>query len=93
MPTSSPHGQFLEHGHYSIRLSPEEVPSFTQEDVILGEGDVVVVETRNRDVFYTGGLLGGSEIPLPRDYDLDVLAAIAIAGGQIGGGAQIRSVG
>jgi hypothetical protein len=68
------------------RLAPEEIPSFTQEDVILGEGDVLVVEARNRDVFYTGGLLGGAEVPLPRDYDLDVMAAIAVSGGQLGGG-------
>ncbi len=68
------------------RLRPTEKPEFTPKDIILGEGDVVVVEERKRDVFYTGGLLGGAEVPLPRDYDLDVLAAVAISGGQIGGG-------
>jgi len=40
----------------------------------LGPGEVPT------DVYYTGGLLGGGEFPLPRDYDLDVLAATSIAG-------------
>jgi hypothetical protein len=70
------------------RLRPTEVPTFTSKDILLGEGDVVVVEERQRDVFYTGGLLGGAEVTLPRDYDLDILAAVAIAGGQIGGGVR-----
>jgi hypothetical protein len=68
------------------RLRPTEAPTFTPKDILLGEGDVVVVEERQRDIFYTGGLLGGAEVTLPRDYDLDILAAVAIAGGQIGGG-------
>jgi hypothetical protein len=75
------------------RLRPLEVPEFTPKDILLGEGDVVVVEERQRDVFYTGGLLGGAEVPLPRDYDLDVLAAVAIAGGQIGGGIRFGPAG
>lgn len=68
------------------RLNPSEVPSFSEEDIILNDGDVLVVEARERDVFYAGGVLGGGEIPLPRDYDLDVLTAIAVAGGPVGGG-------
>ena len=63
-----------------LRLSPGEVPSFRQEDIILRDGDIVYVDTRETDVYYTGGLLGGGELPLPRDYDLDVLAAVSIAG-------------
>jgi hypothetical protein len=70
------------------RIALDEYPNFKQKDVILNEGDVVVVETRTRDVFYTGGLLGGTEVPLPRDYDLDVLSAVSIAGGDVG--AQFR---
>ena len=68
------------------RLAPDDVPAFRPEDILLNDGDVLVVEARQRDVFYAGGLLGGGEIPLPRDYDLDVLAAIAVAGGPVGGG-------
>lgn len=58
----------------------------TEEDIILATGDVIFIETREREVFYTGGLLTGREIPLPRDYDLDVLAAIALAGGSVASG-------
>ena len=53
------------------------------EDIILQDGDVVFVESRDAEVFYTGGLLRGGQFPLPRDYDLDVLGAIAMAGGSI----------
>ena len=86
-----------------LRLGPGEVPQFKQQDVILNDGDIVVVESREREVFYTGGLLGGGEYPLPRDYDIDVLTAMSIAkqgygalqdrnggGGQRGG--QMREI-
>lgn len=62
-----------------LRLGPNEVPTFKPSDVILGDGDIIVVESREKEVFYTGGLLGGGEYPLPRDYDLDVLTAMSIA--------------
>ncbi len=55
-------------------------PSFRPEDIILEEGDVVYIESRDAEVFYTGGLLPGGEFPIPRDYDLDVLGAMALAG-------------
>jgi len=80
-----------------LRLKPGQVPTFNTEDIILGDGDIIYVETRETDVYYTGGLLGGGEFPIPRDYDLDVLAAISIAGrgiattersGALGGAAQ-----
>lgn len=67
-----------------LRLEPGQIPTFTQEDIILEEGDIVYVEGREAEVFYAGGLLRGGEYPLPRDYDLDVLGAIALAGGSIG---------
>jgi protein involved in polysaccharide export with SLBB domain len=83
-----------------LRVGPTEIPTFRPEDVILREGDVVYVESRETEVYYTGGLLGGGEWPIPRDYDLDVLGAIALAGrgigfsqgadrGLIGGGNQV----
>lgn len=62
-----------------VRLFPGEVPQFTEEDVILHDGDIVFIESRDTEIFYTGGLLGGGQYALPRDYDLDVLGAIAIA--------------
>jgi protein involved in polysaccharide export with SLBB domain len=78
-----------------LRIPPGAVPNFRPEDVILENGDIVYVESRDREVFYTGGLLGGGEHPLPRDYDLDVLRAMALvgpgfpSGGQSGGGGGI----
>ncbi len=63
-----------------LRLPPGETPRVTQENITLRDGDIVLVETRETEVYYTGGLLPGGQFPLPRDYDLDVLNAIAIAG-------------
>ncbi len=62
-----------------LRLKPGQVPTFVPEDIILRDGDIVYVDTRETDVYYTGGQLGGGEFPLPRDYDLDVLAAVSLA--------------
>jgi hypothetical protein len=67
-----------------LRLRPNEVPCFKPEDVILRDGDIVFVDNRETEVYYTGGLLGGGEFPLPRDYDLDVLTAVARSGQSIG---------
>ncbi len=57
---------------------------FSPEDVILGEGDVVYIPRRN-EYFVTGGLLPGARIPMPRDQDIDVIEAIAMATGSPGG--------
>lgn len=62
-----------------VRLKPGESINFLPEDVILNDGDVVFIESRDTEIYYTGGLLGGGQYTLPRDYDLDVLAAISIA--------------
>jgi protein involved in polysaccharide export with SLBB domain len=66
------------------RLKPGEMLNFRTEDIILRDGDILYVDSRETDVYYTGGLLRGGEFPLPRDYDLDVLGAISIAGTGIG---------
>ncbi len=65
-----------------LRLIPGELPTITEEDVTLYDGDVVLIESRETDVFFTGGLLGGGRFTLPRDYDLDVLQALAIVQSQ-----------
>ncbi len=57
---------------------------FSTNDITLEEGDVVFVPRRNEH-FVTGGLLPGARIPLPRDEDIDVLEAIALATGSVGG--------
>lgn len=66
-----------------LRLPPGVLPSIRPEDVILEEGDIVLIETRENEFFYTGGLLPGGQWPIPRDYDLDALGAMAIAGGGV----------
>lgn len=71
-----------------VRLAPGEQARFTERDIILEDGDIVFIESRDTEIFYTGGLLGGGQYTLPRDYDLDVLGAVAIAqAGQNAGGA------
>jgi len=66
-----------------LRLNPCDPIPFRPEDVILHDGDVIYIEARDADVFYTGGLLPSGEFPLPRDYDLDVIEAIAAVGGPL----------
>ncbi|MFK7736411.1 MAG: polysaccharide biosynthesis/export family protein [Pirellulaceae bacterium] len=68
-----------------LKLCPDEPIPFTDEDVRLHDGDVVYIEPRRDEYFYTGGLLGGRQIPMPRDEDLDVLEALALAEGSVGG--------
>jgi len=68
-----------------LRVGPnEEPPLLTSEDVTLYDGDVVYIQSREAEVFYTGGLIKGGVYPIPRDYDLDVMGAIATAGGTVG---------
>ena len=47
--------------------------------ILLHDGDIVFIESRETEVFYTGGLLGGNQFALPRDYDIDVVRAICAA--------------
>lgn len=80
-----------------LRLPPGVLPSIRPEDVILQDGDIVLIESRDTEFFYTGGLLPGGQWPIPRDYDLDALGAMAIAGAGVssiqrtGGGGLIGS--
>ncbi len=62
-----------------LKVHPGEPLPFGPQDVLLQGGDVVYIESRAGDFFYTSGLLGGGQYLLPRDYDLDVLGAIAVA--------------
>jgi protein involved in polysaccharide export with SLBB domain len=71
------------------RIIPGQRLPFRPADVVLDDGDVVFVEARPAELFYTGGLLPTGEFVIPRDYDLDVVEAIAQVGGTLisGGGA------
>ncbi len=71
-----------------LRRPPYEPPlDLSEDDIILNAGDILFIESRDAEVFYTGGLIEGGQFPIPRDYDLDVLGAIAMAGGSIAAGA------
>lgn len=80
-----------------LRLGPHDPPlDVAEEDIILNTGDIVYIKSREAEVFYTGGLLEGGQHPIPRDYDLDVLGAIAMAGGSVAaapGGTGSQAVG
>jgi hypothetical protein len=57
------------------------------EDVVLHTGDVIYLEPRTNDLFFTGGLLPPGVFELPRDHDLDVVEAIAETKGPFFNGA------
>ncbi|WP_417851508.1 polysaccharide biosynthesis/export family protein [Thalassoglobus sp.] len=69
-----------------LRFYSEKIPQFKEEDIILEEGDIVYIPARDQERYYTGGLLNGGEQLLPRDYDLDVVEAVALAGGTFASG-------
>lgn len=69
-----------------LRVFPDQPLALSPADITLNEGDILVVPTRESEVFYTGGVLGSRQVALPRDYDLDVLQAIALVGGPLANG-------
>jgi protein involved in polysaccharide export with SLBB domain len=76
-----------------LRLRPEEPPPFRPEDVVLQTGDIIFIEARDTELFYTGGLLPPRQIVLPRDYDLDVVQAIAFVNGPfVNGGFNVNNL-
>ena len=82
-----------------IEAERGQFPNIDESDITLEDGDLVYIKGRERDVFYTGGLLDGGRFPLPRDYDIDVLEAMALAGGNGsataggGGSSSFRGIG
>jgi protein involved in polysaccharide export with SLBB domain len=79
-----------------LRISSHDPPlQLTRQDILLDTGDIIYIKGREAEIFYTGGLLPGKQIPVPRDYDLDVLGAIAMAGGSVAaapGGTGAQSI-
>lgn len=74
-----------------LRVGPCEELEFGPQDVILEEGDILFIPSRETEYFLTGGLLQGGMYALPRDYDVDIFAAIAIANGNALGPAGINA--
>ena len=77
-----------------LRYHPANPPMFSQDDILLNDGDIVIIRSRDTETFFTAGLLGGGEHLLPRDKDLDIIGAIARAGGPLGSiGSGVGGVG
>jgi protein involved in polysaccharide export with SLBB domain len=66
-----------------LRMRENEPLPFTPEDIVLKTGDILFIESRETELYYTGGLLPVGEFILPRDYDLDVLEAVTQAHGPL----------
>jgi protein involved in polysaccharide export with SLBB domain len=89
------------HGFRSAReittVPTRQTPGFprtiSRNDIRLSQGDVVVVEPRDTEVFYTSGLLRGGEFPIPRDRGLDVVEAVSIAGGTLTSNGPLNTTG
>lgn len=62
-----------------LKIRPGQPVSFSEQDITLQDGDIVLVENRVREFYYTAGLLGGGQLVIPRDYDIGVMDAIALA--------------
>lgn len=71
-----------------LRIYPEQPLNVCEDDIILRDGDVVKIETRDtsQDVYYVAGVAGSRPFQLPRDYDLDVLQALITAGAPVANG-------
>ncbi|MEZ6130881.1 MAG: polysaccharide biosynthesis/export family protein [Planctomycetaceae bacterium] len=77
-----------------LRYNPLNPPTFSEEDILLNDNDIVIIRSRDRETFFTAGLLGGGEHLLPRDRDLDVIGAIALSGGPLGNsGTGVSAIG
>ena len=70
-----------------LRVYPEQPLTLKESDIVLNDGDIVYIEGREAEVYYTAGIIGGGQYILPRDYDLRVIQAIAqVRGPLINGG-------
>ena len=75
-------------------MRPNEPLPFKPEDIVLKTGDIVFIESRETELYYTGGLLPVGEFVLPRDYDLDVLEAVTQSRGPLfNGGVNFNNLG
>ena len=75
----------------TVRI-PLRVPAgspmpFAAEDIVLRTGDIVFLEARDEQVFFTAGLLPPGKHVLPRDHDLDVVEAVSLVRGPLYNGA------
>ncbi|MBY0514949.1 MAG: polysaccharide biosynthesis/export family protein [Gemmataceae bacterium] len=66
-----------------LRARPDEPLTFTEADITLNDGDTVSIEARDDEVYYTAGLIGSAQVPLPRDADVRVIEAITRVNGPL----------
>lgn len=66
-----------------LRISPGALAPFRPGDIVLKTGDILFVEARLAEVYYTAGLLPAREMSLPRDIDITAVEAIVRAGGPV----------
>jgi protein involved in polysaccharide export with SLBB domain len=70
-----------------LRVYPEQKLVIREEDIILKDNDILYVQSREADTYYTAGLIGTGQFLLPRDYDLRIVEAIArVRGPLVNGG-------
>ncbi len=69
-----------------LRTKRCEPLHFGPQDVILNNGDILVVRGREPQFYYTGGVLPSNEHSLPNDYDLTVIEALLKARGSLNNG-------
>ncbi len=71
-----------------LRIYPEQQLTIDEADIILKDGDVLTIESRDSktEVFYAAGVAGSRQFSLPRDYDLDVIQALTLVGAPIANG-------
>lgn len=66
-----------------LKIKKGEKPRISERDITLRDGDIVVVDVRPVENYYTTGLMFNRELPLPLDYDLTVVEAVARGGGPL----------
>jgi hypothetical protein len=66
-----------------LRTRGGEPPPIKADDILLRDGDIVFIEARDTQVYYTGGLLFPRQYLLPRDFDMRAVDAVALAGGPL----------
>lgn len=75
----------------AAQVIPLTMPAGMSADIpltssILSEGDIVCLENRETEVFYSAGMLPAGQHLLPRDYDIDIFEAMSIVGYSYGSG-------
>ncbi|MGL4421480.1 MAG: hypothetical protein ACRCZF_12495, partial [Gemmataceae bacterium] len=66
-----------------LRIYPDQQLTIHEADITLNDNDIIYIASRDSEVYYCAGVLGSRQVPLPRDYDLDIVQAIAQNGGPL----------